>query len=117
MSLDSPRPRECPRLREYGYSTLARRRVQVDGRRRGRFVPVASQQAYSIIFGRIVIHMLDSIKLTNVRVHNLRGIQGVGVCFSRAFLTEGSFSIVSSSKLIVASAVHQVQALLAVIPF
>lgn len=32
MSLDSPRPGECPRLREYGYSMLARRRVRVDGR-------------------------------------------------------------------------------------
>lgn len=64
------------------------------------------------LFSSLQRTRLDSIKLTNV--HNLveRNPRSVGVHSSRAFLTEGSSSIVSSNRLIVASAVHQVQTLL-----
>lgn len=66
------------------------------------------------LFSSLQRTRLDSIKLTNVRIHNLveRNPRSVGVHSSRAFLTEGSSSIVSSNRLIVASAVHQVQTLL-----
>lgn len=59
---------------------------------RERFVPVAFQQASSIISARIVIRPADSIKPTNARIHNLRGhggISRVGIHFARTFLRPG----------------------------